>query len=1316
MPLDNFRKKKSTSLHQYFSVLSLVFPFVCLTIMLAVLPQIVQAQSEVTGGFFGYVRDAVTREPIEGAVVRFTKLSNQVETSARTNASGLFNKANLTSGDYAVTVTKEGYRQIDLPTQKLFATRSNSFQPIADVLLEKEGVTASPTPLPAGQPPIAIATPTTTPPSGAPAPQNGGGVEPSNLSLNPRRDQTFDEETIRALPLGGTTLTRSFDELALLAPGVVPPPQSLGNGTGPGVGPGVGTSGQFSVNGLRSRANNFTVDGSDNNDEDIGVRRQGFFALVPQPIESVDEFTIITALAPAQFGRNLGAQVNALSKSGANDFRGTIFGFFNSSKLNARNSFDNASGNISTVLRARQSLASANLTDVLINGQPLTLFNTAGEKDSLTLFQGGAAIGGPLYRNKLFFFASGEGQLLNGVQERHYAVPTVEQRGLFGTGATGLQQCQGSFIDSNGICRSINGQPVNFARGFPTSSGGDAIFSLFPFANDPNGIYGRNTYTQALSVDARGRILSGRVDYNFALFGGKPQTLTIRYNYTDDKRDLPDVGGAIFSSIRPLTRTDNLSTFLTGAITDNTSNVFRFSYGRTRLRFEELRDATGFLLPVSSTSILDPAERRFLLNARLFENFTIPPDNCTPIGCNVPARVLYTQVPNSDTASSSLGLIGQLNVAGYSPVGVDVFNFPQERKNDTFQIADSLNWQVGSHSVTFGTDVRRAILDSNLPRNARPLVTFNGAVTVNTVTQAINYTSPLDLAAAGAATGFFQTLVQPGRDARIKLGYYQLSFFTQDEWRVAPNLTLSYGLRYEYNTIPKEADNKIESTFTDSRLNLIPGFRQFIADRTQIYKPDRNNFAPRFGFATSLTDKTVIRGGGGVYYDQVIGAVVSQSRNVFPTFTTVNFGGGLPTCLNAAQMQVPCSSPQAVTSFLIFDLFNPFNSFLGNNRVVQSGRLNTFSSNVDLAAFINANRAVFPSLRGAIGSPFGATLPQNELDTPYAYQYFAGIEQELSRGIFLSAAYVGTSGRKLLRFNTPNLGSNYIPVIAQLDLSQLQPRVIGFTLDPTQNPNASLTAGRPVNGVGPISQFETTGRSQYHSLQLQMRGRILRALQYQLSYTLSKTEDDASDVFDLAGSSALPQNSTTKAGEYAPSNFDIRHRFTYSFIYDLPRFDTYNDVFRLLFGGWQIAGTGKYNTGQPFTVNTTFDVNFDGNLTDRLNNTRYIQETGDRGQPLRLTIINPAQLQEMLAPIGSDGVISRNSFRAGSILELDMSFNKRFFVTERQNLLFRVDLFNFINRANYGIPVRFLEAPGFGRAVETVTPGRRIQFALKYVF
>jgi hypothetical protein len=229
---------------------------------------------------------------------------------------------------------------------------------------------------------------------------------------------------------------------------------------------------------------------------------------------------------------------------------------------------------------------------------------------------------------------------------------------------------------------------------------------------------------------------------------------------------------------------------------------------------------------------------------------------------------------------------------------------------------------------------------------------------------------------------------------------------------------------------------------------------------------------------------------------------------------------------------------------------------------------------------------------------------------------------------------------------------------------------------------------------------------------LQVRGRLRRSLQYQVVYTLSRVIDDVSDVFDLAGAFALPQNSVTLAGERGLANFDARHRFSYNFIYQIPKMKNRSAPLRFFFDGLQIAGTGRFYTGQPFTVNSIFDVNLDGNLTDRLNTTNGIVVTGDRRQPLRLTTAN---LLSLLAPVGQDGAIGRNTFRAGSVLELDFALSKQWRLF-RNILTFRTEVFNLPNRANFGIPVRFLEAPGFGQATNTITSGRRVQIALKYSF
>ncbi|MDQ6651884.1 MAG: hypothetical protein M3Y84_03980, partial [Acidobacteriota bacterium] len=1128
------------------------------------------------------------------------------------------------------------------------------------------------------------------------------------VRVDGRRSGSFVEEEVSTLPLGPTTFTRTFDELALLLPGVAPPPQTLGSVAGPGVGSGVGSAGQFAVNGLRSRGNNFTVDGSDNNDEDIGVRRQGFVALVPQPIESIQEYQVITLLAPAQFGRNIGGQVNAVSKSGGNQTHGTLYGFLNSSRLNARNFFDTASGSVVSPLRTARG------QPVLLDAQPIMVKNPSGGADSFTFGQGGFVLGGPLAPDRMFYFLSMEGQLINATKESSFAVPTVEQRGAFGTGATAI------FRDPLGH-RDANGNLIDQVFAFPTTSQGDAIFSFYPFPNNPGGVYGANTFTQVLPASAQGKVVSGKFDGNFRI-KERQQTVTARYNFTEDWRDIPDVGGAIFSTIRSRVRTQNFSFFLNSKVSSPAAansifNQVRLSYGRTRLRFQDLRDQT-FLR--SSDSL--PSEP-FLLNAPLILNSTLPRAITNiDFGPNL-GPVLYTTDPSAPRTEAALGVVGQINIAGFSAVGVDVFNFPQRRVDNTYQVADALTYRARSHTLAFGVDTRRTELNSELPRNSRPLITFNGAPEIDftprgTFVYSSRFIRPETFAAASAASGFSETLARGG-ESSINLRFYQLDFFAQDEWRVRENLSISYGLRYEYNTPPRELNRKIENTFNDPSLSVAPGLRTFIAGRTRIFDPDRNNFAPRVGIGWSPRlfgpDRTtVFRGGYGIFYDQILGAVVSQSRNVYPTYLTIDLAGGF-----ANLRFIPGNNRFGDSCQLAdrcpFEFINPQLATLFGVPLVSPGTLNTLNPAITFAQVANIVNLVGGGPVPAV-SGFGVTLPARKLQMPLAHHYGFSFEQQLRPNLVVSAAYVGTLGRNLLRFTTPNLGRNAL--LAPLAFSTLlsaEPMFFGLALPPGARitPQGNIAGGRPVSTVGAVTQFETTATSRYHSLQLQARGRFHRSLQYQLAYTLSKATDDVSDVFDLAGASSLPQDAFNLAAERGPANFDARHRLAYNFIYTFGRFADHSHAFRALFGGFEIAGTGQFQTGQPFTVNSIFDVNLDGNLTDRLDNTGGIVTTGDPRQPLRLTTTNTLS---MFAPVGQDGRTGRNTFRAGNLLDLNLALIKNFAIASSQKVTLRVDIFNFLNRANFGIPVRFLEAPGFGRATDTVTPARRIQFALKYSF
>lgn len=347
------------------------------------------------------------------------------------------------------------------------------------------------------------------------------------------------------------------------------------------------------------------------------------------------------------------------------------------------------------------------------------------------------------------------------------------------------------------------------------------------------------------------------------------------------------------------------------------------------------------------------------------------------------------------------------------------------------------------------------------------------------------------------------------------------------------------------------------------------------------------------------------------------------------------------------------------------------------------------------------------------------TLPDRQLETPMAHHYSLTFEQQLSRSLVFSAAYVGTQGRNLLRVTTPNLGPNALLVPLLTDALDFEPRILGVTLAPgSRVSNAgNVSGGRPVNNIGAVTIFKADAESRYDALQLQMRGRF-RGLfgatsQFQANYTFSKVEDDASDVFDLAGAPALPQNSLTFAGERAVANFDVRHRITYNYITDLSNWGRSNGFLHFLFNGTEIAGTGVFQTGQPFTVNSIYDVNLDGNLTDRPNTLSGIEVTGDRQRPVRLTVADPTTL---LAPIGTDGAVPRNAFRAGNLFLTNAALIKNFSFSENKKLVFRMEVFNLWNRANFGVPFRFLETPWFGQATSTITPARRIQFALKYSF
>jgi len=271
-------------------------------------------------------------------------------------------------------------------------------------------------------------------------------------------------------------------------------------------------------------------------------------------------------------------------------------------------------------------------------------------------------------------------------------------------------------------------------------------------------------------------------------------------------------------------------------------------------------------------------------------------------------------------------------------------------------------------------------------------------------------------------------------------------------------------------------------------------------------------------------------------------------------------------------------------------------------------------------------------------------------------------------------------------------------------------------IDPT--PAAQLVGSRitrrPSEELGAFQIFENSAASIYHSLQLESSKRYSHGLQYTAAYTWSHAIDDVSDLFPIAGAPVLPQDSRNLRAERASANYDIRHRLTASLIWDLEFVRESKNLTGRIFGDWQLASIFQAHTGQPFTLGVPFDANYDGNPTDRPATTAGLAFFDQHGP--RRVAIEPGLNTMSFMVFEKNGNIGRNTVRGGGFINLDLSLTKSIRFRDRQNLVFRAEFFNALNRANFGLPVRTIGAPGFGSATETVNPGRMIQFALKYSF
>jgi hypothetical protein len=465
-----------------------------------------------------------------------------------------------------------------------------------------------------------------------------------------------------------------------------------------------------------------------------------------------------------------------------------------------------------------------------------------------------------------------------------------------------------------------------------------------------------------------------------------------------------------------------------------------------------------------------------------------------------------------------------------------------------------------------------------------------------------------------------------------------------------------------------------------------------------------------------------IRAGYGLSYDANLGAVTSQSRNVFPTFVPVNLD---PNFLQPAGIIL--NSP----GFLNF--------IPTDTALIQPGTLNTY--NLSSGAFATGLgillRQALPTPSGILSSNgLAFTLPEKNFKTSYGQHFLFSVERQFGNDFLASVGFVGTRGLHLTRFVTPNAGLISRPLLFTnidipseiTDSGQIRTkrrRLVVLDTPPATSPTAE---SRPQPNLGAYTVFQNSAASSYDSLQAEVEKRLSRGLQFRANWTWSHAIDEVSDPFDGRGFYALPQDSTQLRLERASANFDARQRFTWLFVWDLPGIQN-NAVLR----NWKWAAVGEFQNGQPFTVNTALDQNGDGNLTDRLDSMNGLTVKHGDPQLIRLdpaiplspTVVVPrasggfqvdCRKERLVACPGENGRVGRNTFRADGIASIDTALWRTFKINERTGLDVRAEAFNVFNRTHFGIPVRILESPGFGHAFDTQTSPRSIRIAVKLSF
>lgn len=1250
------------------------------TIMALVCSVLVRAQD--TTGVSGLVTDPQGKV-LSGATVTLTNTATGVNRETKTSDDGTYTFNQVPPATYNLRVEAKGFKaKVQENLQLLVATPTN-----LNLQLEVGNVSETVT-------------------------VTGGEVQINKTDAT--IGNTFNQTQIRQLPLEG----RNVAGLLSLQPGVT----FIGNVNADG---GTTDYRNGSVNGGKSDQANVTLDGVDVNDQQTG---QAFNSVLRVTLDSVQEFRVVTTNPNADQGRSSGAQISLVTKSGTNNWHGSLYEFHRNTIFSANDWFNN-------------SLGVFGPDDFAVQAGQAKVGEEKAPRPKLIRNVFGGAVGGPIIKDRLFFFLNYEGRRDAREESVVRAVPGLDLRkGTF----TYLRFKSGSTTETE--VAKLDAAGVKALE--PLHIGADpavlAVFNQYPAPNDNTEGDGLNTFGFRFNspINLRWNTYIARMDYNLTKDG--KHTLFWRGNLQNDR----DNSVQQFPGQAPLfTNFTNNKGFAAGynaALTQNLVNVFHAGF--TRLGFEQAGSS-----PFSGSR---------LVSFRTFSDL-IP-------------------------ATRSL-----------------------QRFTPVWNVVDDVAWIKGSHSLQFGANIRwirnertnfansfssavinKAWLFSNRPIRPPGLADTSTdhamAALLGLVTQV---TARYNLDREGDK---LFTLPE-GAPIKRRYGADEYEWYGQDSWRLKPNLTLTFGLRYSLYSPPWETNGLQVSpniplgSWFDTRggqmLKGVPDNKSApdvsfvlsgpVNGRKGFYDWDKNNFAPRFAFAYSPksslpilkwitggeANKMAIRGGYSLVYDRIGGALATNADS-----GTLSFG-----------LQTQITNPAAVLTASTTPRFTGLNN-LPASLLLPAANFGSFP-------------ATFPKGTAAGGFAITAAIDDG-LTTPYSQTINFSLSRELPGNMTFEAAYVGRLARhvlinwdmamplnlvdpasgmdyfsaaqalvKLERAGTaigsvpkiafwenifPGLKDAFVAGSATQNAFLLYSRSDGFGPDYTTALNVIDVDCDPCSKFGEFAffngQFSNLNAlrsmmpTNYHALQLLLRKRFTSGLQFDFNYTYSKSQDFASVVERNGLFSGSVFNSWSPAARKSVSDFDLTHQVNINAIWEVPvgkgrHFlkDTPGWVDGFV-GGWQLSGIYRVTSGLPTGVGNGFAFPTNWEFTGFATADRAVPHTGvtkniktvptDLGGPNLFS--DPGFAFDSFSNTLPGGVGSRNNIRGDGFFTLDMGLAKSWKIVENHRLQFRWEVFNVTNSVSFDptniVGLDLDSRNTFGKYGGTLSSPRVMQFGLRYEF